>query len=321
MSLQSGGLPRKLALIFLQLLLCSGTALANKEPLLLHHQESTLTVHFSQDFSPGMQDKLEQWTSYISKSLLQVYGRWPRKQWEISVSPTSASHTDPIPWAQVKRGDPDRVEFFTSATATTKDLVGAWTSYHELSHLLIPYRGWGDIWFSEGLASYYQNVLQARMGLLSEQQMWQKLRDGFVRGQGQSEFEQFDLQAISAEMREKGAYMRVYWSGAWYFLKADFELRHRSGGKITLDTALDRLNRCCAEQKLSVVQIVTKLDEVNGLDLFVPLYRELIVSTSTPDFESLFASMAIKLHENRVQLNPASPGAKLRSQIAAAKNL
>lgn len=321
MSLQSGGLPRKLTLVLLQLVLCSSTALANGKPLLLRDQGSTLTVHLSQNYSPTMQDNLGQWTSYISKSLLQVYGRWPRKHWEISVSPTSASHTDPIPWAEVKRGDPDRVKFFTSTATSTKDLIGAWTSYHELSHLLIPYRGWGDIWFSEGLASYYQNVLQARMGLLSEQQMWQKLHDGFVQGRAQSEFEQFNLEAISAVMREKGAYMRVYWSGAWYFLKADFELRHRSGGKHTLDTALDKLNRCCAEQKLSVTQIVAKLDEINELDLFVPLYQELMTSTSTPDFEPLFASMAINVHENTVQLNPASPAAKLRSQIAAAKNL
>jgi hypothetical protein len=209
MLFHSGGLPHTLALIFLPLLLCSGMAQAIEKPRLLRHQGSTLTVRISEEFSPDMQESLEQWTSSISKSLLQVYGRWPRKQWEISVSPISASHTDPIPWAQVKRGDPDRVEFFTSTATTTADLVGAWTSYHELSHLLIPYRGWGDIWFSEGLASYYQNILQARMGLLSEQQMWQKLHDGFVRGQNQSELEHFNLQTISARMRENGAYMRV----------------------------------------------------------------------------------------------------------------
>jgi hypothetical protein len=321
MSLRPGRFPRKLALILLQLLLCSGTVRSNEEPLLLHHQGSTLTVHLSQDFSPEMQDNLEQWTSYISKSLLQVYGRWPRKHWEISVSPTSANHTDPIPWAQVNRGDPDLIEFFISSATTTKDLVGAWTSYHELAHLLIPYRGWGDIWFSEGLASYYQNVLQARMGLVSEREMWQDLCDGFMRGSAQSEFKQFNLHEISDDMREKNAYMRVYWSGAWYFLKADFELRQRSGGKVTLDTALERLNHCCAEQKLSVAQIVKKLDEVNELALFVPLYRELRASTSTPDFEPLFASMGIKVDKNKVQLSPASPGAELRSQIAAAKKL
>jgi hypothetical protein len=85
--------------------------------------------------------------------------------------------------------------------------------------------------------------------------------------------------------------------------------------------ALDRLNRCCAEQKLSVAQIVAKLDEVNGLDLFVPLYQELLASTSTPDFEPLFTSMAIRVHDNKVQLSAAGSGAKLRSQITTAKNL
>ena len=141
MSLPSSARPTTLALSFLLLLLCSGIAPADEKQIVLHHQTSTLTVHFSQDFSPGMLDNLERWTRYISNSLLQVYGRWPRKNWEIHVHPSSSSHTDPIPWANVKRGDPNQVEFFTSTTATTKDLVAAWTSYHELSHLLIPYRG------------------------------------------------------------------------------------------------------------------------------------------------------------------------------------
>ena len=145
MSLHSSGNPRKLALILLPLLLCSGIAQSSEQPLLLRHQGSTLTVNISDEFSPGMRESLETWTSTISKSLLQVYGRWPRKQWEISVAPISASHTDPIPWAQVERGDPDLVSFFTSRTATADDLIGAWTSYHELAHLIIPYRGWGNL--------------------------------------------------------------------------------------------------------------------------------------------------------------------------------
>ena len=76
------------------------------------------------------------------------------------------------------------VEFFTATQATTDSLQRAWTGYHELAHLLIPYQGWGGAWFSEGLASYYQNILQARVGILTEQQMWQKLYEGFQRGRG-----------------------------------------------------------------------------------------------------------------------------------------
>ena len=52
--------------------------------------------------------------------------------------------------------------------SSMQEITNDWTAFHELSHLLIPYRGHGDLWFSEGLATYYQNIIQARAGVLSE---------------------------------------------------------------------------------------------------------------------------------------------------------
>jgi len=286
-----------------------------------HHQNRSLELLVSDEYREPMQRNLVIWADYISQALLQVYGRWPRENWQIRVSPVSAGSTDPIPWAQVHRGATDTVEFYTSLTASADELNNAWTSYHEISHLLIPYRGWGDMWFSEGLATYYQNVLQARVGRLNEQEMWQHIYEGFRRGQAQSEFDDVDLHTMSAELRQKGGYMRVYWSGAWYFLTADLRLRQQSGGKRTLDSALEKLNQCCADQKMSVLEMVRKLDELNKLLLFHPLYLEMVSSTHTPSFEPLFASMGISIINDAVQLQTVGPGAKLRSEIAARKSL
>jgi len=287
----------------------------------LQYNDQSVELIISDQFSHSMQGNIHNWGDYISRALLQVYGRLPRENLQIVVSPVSAGSADPIPWAQVHRGDIDKVEFYTAVSASVDELKGAWTSYHELSHLLIPYRGWGDMWFSEGLATYYQNVLQARLGLFSEQEMWQHLYEGFMRGRAQSEFDSIDLQTVSTEMREKGGYMRVYWSGAWYFLTADLRLRQQSGGKRTLDSALEKLNQCCAEQKMSVLQMVKKLDEINKLLLFHPLYLETIATTKSPRFEPLFASMGITVVEERVQIQTVGPGARLRSQISDRKNL
>ncbi len=53
---------------------------------------------------------------------------------------------------------------------------------HELSHLLHPVIDGYDRWLSEGIASYYQNVLRARAGLRSAQWSWDALHAGFERG-------------------------------------------------------------------------------------------------------------------------------------------
>jgi len=287
----------------------------------LVHDGRRLELQISTEFEPSMQQRLQDWVGFISQALLQVYGHWPRQHWQITVTPMSASGSDPIPWAQVHRGGVDRVEFFTAAKATSDEMKRAWTGYHELAHLLIPYQGWGDPWFSEGLASYYENILQALAGILTEQQMWQKLYEGFRRGLADTRFDGQTLEAVSNTMRQEGGFMRVYWSGAWYFLAIDARLRQQSGGRRNLDLALEQLNRCCADLRMSVPDMVSKLDELNQVLLFQPMYEELRAAMQVPPFESIFAGLGITIAHGEVQLQREGPGARLRRQIINRKTL
>ena len=275
-----------------------------------------LQVSISKQFPPDQARDIHAWIEAIANSLADVYGHWPRRQWKIKVENTSGASDDPIPWAQVKRGEVDVVEFFVVDRVNTEILLREWTGYHELAHLLIPYQGWGDAWFSEGLASYYQNLLQARSGIISEQQMWQRLYEGFMRGRADSSFDGDALETVSASLRHKGGFMRVYWSGAWYFLAADLALRSQSGGRLSLDRALEKLNSCCAEQSLSVATMVHVLDDLNGVDIFVRLYEDAIASTALPPFEPLFASLGIRVADGEVILEQDSQAARLRRGIS-----
>ncbi|NQX90364.1 MAG: hypothetical protein HRT77_17110, partial [Halioglobus sp.] len=216
----------------------------------LLRDDRQLRLFISPEFTAEQRLQLTAWIDFIAETLAQVYGHWPRRQWEIAIAPAAAAEHDLIPWGQVKRDTVDRVEFYTAPRASAEELKREWTGYHELAHLLIPYQGWGDAWFSEGLASYYQNILQGRAGILTEQETWQKLFDGFSRGQAETRFDGQDLASVSKAMRYRGGFMRVYWSGAWYFLSIDMRLRRQSRGKLTLDKALQKLNSCCADEQL-----------------------------------------------------------------------
>lgn len=277
--------------------------------------ERSLELRISPEFQPQEREQLIAWLDFISTALLQVYGHWPRQAWRVSVTPASSSNANPIPWAQVHRDNVDGIEFFTAPGASAEQLKQEWTGYHELAHLLIPYRGWGDAWFSEGVATYYQTILQARSGLLSEQQAWQQLCDGFQRGRAEARFDGQTLQAISDTMREEGGFMRVYWSGAWYFLAIDIRLRQQSGGKTTLDHALQKLNQCCADQKLSVPEMVSKLDELNEVLLFQEFYDRLSLATQMPEYEKIFSSLGVIITDDKVHLQDAGPGASLRREV------
>jgi hypothetical protein len=288
---------------------------------LLLRDDRRLQLLISAEFDQDQRIQLTRWVEFIASALAQVYGHWPRHRWQISIAPAAAADHDLIPWGQVHRDKIDRVEFYTAPRATAEQLKHEWTGYHELAHLLIPYQGYGDTWFSEGLASYYQNILQSRAGILTEQQTWQKLYDGFMRGRAQAEFDGQPLASVSNAMRKNGGFMRVYWSGAWYVLAIDTRLRQQSRGQLTLDHALRKLNDCCADEHLSVREMVERLDELNEVALFTPMYEEVRVSEAVPGFEKIFASLGVSIVDGEVRLQQVGPGAQLRRQVTRPKPL
>ena len=119
---------------------------------------------------------------------------------------------EPVPWAHVLRGGGVAAEFYVDRTRSLDELRRDWTATHELSHMLLPYINRGDAWLSEGFASYYQNVLRARAGMLAPEQAWNKLYRGFQRGRDGTRGR--TLAEASRSMGRDRAFMRVYWSGA-----------------------------------------------------------------------------------------------------------
>ncbi len=174
----------------------------------------------------------------------QLNGEPPREKIQIILRSTPGSGA--VPFARILRGRFEGIRFYVDPGASLQDLKKDWTAYHEFSHLFIPYPGDSDLWLSEGLASFYQNVLQRRAELLSEQQTWQKLYDGFKRGESNSEFSTMTLSQLSENIRQSRSFMRIYWSGALYFFEADVALRQgtekKGTGKIQY-TALDKTSR------------------------------------------------------------------------------
>ncbi len=298
----------------LLLLLCFSSPLM-AERVYYERGEQRLEIDLSPQLPSYRHDEVLGWIRDTADALAAVHGRWPRDRWRVRVIPYNTRGSDPVPWAQVNRGEPDTVSFYIDPRASREQLSGNWTAYHEFAHLLIPYRGWGDMWFSEGLASYYQNLLQARHGVFDEREMWQRLHDGFIRGRTNRRPD-LSLAELSPAMRENRSYMRVYWSGAWYFFRADTELRRRSNGRQSLDTALAGLNACCADKAMSAREIAVELDRVTGELLFVPLFDQVAASRALPPFEEQFSELGIELSDGAVTLRNTHPLADIRGAIA-----
>ena len=190
-----------------------------------------------------------------------------------------------------------------------------WTATHEFSHLLIPYVSSRDRWLSEGLASYYQNLLRARDGRLSDQQAWQKLHDGFQRGERGTN----GGTLAEATRSGHGSIMRVYWSGAAMLLKADTRLRERTDNRQSLDSVLRALNKCCMEpgKRWKAWDLLEELDRLSGLSVFTDTYREHVHTDSFPDLGDIYDDLGLETRFGRVRTVSGAPLEEIRESIMA----
>lgn len=252
---------------------------------------------------PGVEMGPEAVTRCLSQgasAASMLIGRFPERDVGLLVVPTPFSTSSPF--GVVGRGTMPTVAILVGERATEDRLTRAWVPVHEFSHLAMPFIDRRDAWLAEGVATYYQEVLRARGGLLSAEEAWANLLDGFERGARDGTGR--TLREESRDMRETAAYRRVYWAGAAIALMADVELRTRSGGERTLDDALARLHACCAGglTPISADEAMRRMDE-GGPPIFASVARRALGAREFPDLTATLAALGITRAGARFELD------------------
>jgi len=171
-------------------------------------------------------------------------------------------------------------------------------------------------WISEGFATYYQNILMSRAKRYTPEFAWQRLSEGFVRGQ-ESRPDLSPNDAAAGGIRH--ARMKVYWSGAAIALLVDTKLRQRSNGEESLDTVLGQLQSCClpSGRRWSGPQLFKKLDTFVEDPIFMPLYRQYADEAGFPDVAQLLSTLGVETNQDgTVTLNNGTSLANIRTAIS-----
>jgi hypothetical protein len=262
--------------------------------------------------------KLHDWLSRVTRAILSAYGRLPIPDVQVLVFPRT-SHGRAVGFGQSIRGEGNALELLVDASRPESEFDSDWVAVHELSHLMHPYLGDSGSWLAEGLATYYQNVLRARAGLLTPAQAWDRLREGF--SDQRSDYAT-SLTESARGMGESHDFRRVYWSGAAFWLTADRDLRRDSGGKLTLDMALSRFHDCClpAYRRWEPDAFVAKLDALTGTKTVSTHYREFAAMRTFPDWKKVYEDLGIHDAGEHLQLDPDAPHAALRDAIMAPRS-
>ncbi len=264
------------------------------------------------NLSTRQKSKLKKWIEESVASVTAVNGYLPQAAPQVLVVPIGPRN-EAVVHGQVLRGGGLATVFYIDETRPLDEFREDWTATHEFSHMLIPYISTRDRWLSEGLASYYQNVLRARDGRLSETQAWQKLYEGFKRGENNT----YGGSLAQATRNGRRSTMRVYWSGAALMLMADIQLRHQSDGLQSLDTALNALSNCCMENgKIwRARDMFAQLDRLTRTEIFMEIYQDHVHANGFPDVQPIWENLGIHTQHKQVILSEDAPLVNVRDAI------
>lgn len=109
--------------------------------------------------------------------------------------------------------------------------------------------------------------------------------------------------------------MRIYWSGALYFLEADLNLR--STGQ-SLDGILVEYASCCRSRKKYTKgsTLAKEFDSIAGHNIFHPLYEKYANEVSFRDYKSVLARLGIILDaKHQVSLEMDEYHSRLRASF------
>ena len=248
--------------------------------LLLHSPARAQLVWVWQDeFSSREKSHLMAWVRHAMTGVENLFGALPYTI-EIHFYRKSTGN-GPVPWANTdKRGTPS-AHFHVNMRYAPEAFKKDWTAPHELSHLLFPYLGRDGMWFAEGIASYLQYQIMYASGVKTWRQLTDKLHERFKAARRYQQFDDLTLLQLNDIVFQTGAFVRLYWAGAAYFLHADRLLYEQKGMRLN-DVIVNYLS-CCIDNHINSADGMLRLfDKISNSDIFLHTYQTLVLRAGFP---------------------------------------
>jgi hypothetical protein len=277
----------------------------------------TLRLSILDGADAAQRTMLDAWLAHVSRATLSAYGKLPLNDVQVLIVPDRDTNNEAVGFGQSSRGQGHALTLFVDPAKSPAAFDRDWVAVHELSHLFHPYLDDEGRWLAEGLATYYQNVLRARAGLLTPAEAWEQIDYGFARGRGATR--PADDMPLGAS-GERPNFMRIYWSGTAYWLEVDAELRRTSRGRLDIDEALHRFDDCClpSYRAWQPSEFVAKLDALMGTDVFRRHFRAYANRRDFPDLKPLYARLGlVRAAGDKLSFDDAAPDANVRVAIMA----
>jgi hypothetical protein len=164
-------------------------------------------------------DALAQWVTDAARGVADFYGRPPSPRTVVILAPLPRLRG--IPFGKMLPANAPGVIVLLGEHTSQAELHSDWVLVHELFHVGTPsFLGEGK-WYDEGLATYFEPLIRARLGWRTETDVWREFVRDMPRG----------LDALTLRgLEHPDRYPDMYWGGALFCLLADARVRRESGG-------------------------------------------------------------------------------------------
>jgi predicted metalloprotease with PDZ domain len=165
----------------------------------------------------------------------------------------------------------------------------------------------GAPWFAEGLATYLEPIIRARLGLQTTEAMWTEFMTYMPRGAG----------VIEASGLARGGRRGWYWGGAVLMLLADVEMRRASEGRAGLEDCLRRIRTELGDfrEVLAVDTMVAACDAALGGRVLGDAVARYGYAAGSVDLEGLWRALGLELVDGRATFDDRAPLAGVRRSI------
>ncbi len=230
-------------------------------------------------------DMLREWISDAANATVPLFGRFPVDHATLFVVP--ARGEDEVVFGKVLSLAGASVVVVVGDQMQPTSRHRDWVLVHELFHLGFPtFRGEGR-WLGEGLATYYEPILRARAGWMTEGEVFRQFARNMTRGQ--------PTQSTTAGLSTREDLDTIYWGGALFCFVADVRIREETRGKKSLDDVVRAtLAKGGDATRVWTVRDVIRLgDAVTGTTVLSDMYEKHANHGERIDLEGTLAALGV----------------------------
>ncbi|MEQ9076325.1 MAG: hypothetical protein RLP09_20895 [Sandaracinaceae bacterium] len=247
--------------------------------------------------------RLVRWVERSAEMVSEYYGRFPVPSLRVELMLNGGAS---VGFGQHFDGRLVRVRVGREVPDAT--LERDWVMVHEMLHAAFPDVPDRHRWAKEGLSTYLQGVCRVRAGIFREEEVWRNWTEAMRWG--------------LPGRRDRGldrtrSWGRTYWGGAIFWLSVDVELRRRTGGRHTLQTALRGVLGAGgnARAEWSMDRVVREADRATGTRVVRQGYRAMALAPGARDLDALFGSLGVERVGRQVRLRDDAPEAAIRRAL------